>query len=146
MRKTKIVCTLGPAIDDPAVLKRIFKSGLDVARFNFSHGTYDEHQTRIDRFKKIREEVGKPAALLLDTKGPEIRLKKFKQGRITLNQGQKFTLTTEDIEGDENIVSVTYPGLPSDVSRGDRILIDDGLIELKVTGTSITEVFCDVID
>ncbi len=146
MRKTKIVCTLGPAIDDTAVLKRIFKSGLDVARLNFSHGTYDEHQARIDRFKTIRLELGRPAALLLDTKGPEIRLKKFKQGGVTLNQGQEFTLTTEDIEGDENIVSVTYPGLPSDVSKGDRILIDDGLIELKVTGTSSTEVFCHVID
>ncbi len=146
MRKTKIVCTLGPAIDDPAVLKRIFKYGLDVARLNFSHGTYDEHQARIDRFKAIREELKKPAALLLDTKGPEIRLKKFKGGRIILNQGQKFTLTTKDIEGDENIASVTYPDLPSDVSKGDRILIDDGLIELRVTGTSDTEVICEVID
>jgi len=146
MRKTKIVCTLGPAIDDPAVLKRIFKYGLDVARLNFSHGTYDEHQARIDRFKAVREELKRPAALLLDTKGPEIRLKKFKGGKIVLNQGQKFTLTTKDVEGDENIASVTYPDLPSDVKKGDRILIDDGLIELRVTETSDTEVICDVID
>lgn len=146
MRKTKIVCTLGPAIDDPAVLKRIFKCGLDVARLNFSHGTYDEHQARIDRFKAIREELGKPAALLLDTKGPEIRLRKFKDGKITLREGQKFTLTTRDIDGDENIVSVTYQDLPSDISKGDRILIDDGLIEMKVTAVSGTDIICDVID
>jgi pyruvate kinase len=146
MRKTKIVCTLGPAIDDPAVLKKIFTCGLDVARLNFSHGTYEEHQERIDRFKKIRAELNKPAALLLDTKGPEIRLKTFKNGKITLKQGETFTLTTKDVEGDENIVSVTYPGLPSDLTKGDRILIDDGLIELKVTGIDTTDVVCQVID
>ncbi|MDX9800497.1 MAG: pyruvate kinase [Spirochaetia bacterium] len=146
MRKTKIVCTLGPATDDRAILARIFKCGLDVARLNFSHGTYDEHQRRIDQFKEIRAELKKPAALLLDTKGPEIRLKKFKNGKTTLKKGNLFTLTTKNIEGDENIVSVTYAGLPSDLSLGNRVLIDDGLIELKVTGINATDVICEVID
>lgn len=146
MRRTKIVCTLGPAIDDREVLTRIFKCGLDVARLNFSHGTHDEHQERIDRFKSVRDELKKPAALLLDTKGPEIRLKKFKDGRVTLTKGNKFTLTTRDIEGDENCASVTYPGLPADLSRGDRVLIDDGLIELKVTEITATDVVCLITD
>lgn len=146
MRRTKIVCTLGPAIDGREILTRIFKCGLDVARLNFSHGTHDEHQKRIDCFKAVRAELKKPAALLLDTKGPEIRLKKFKNGGVTLKEGKKFILTTKDIEGDENGVSVTYPGLPSDLSRGDRVLIDDGLIELKVTEINSTDVICEVID
>ncbi len=146
MRRTKIICTLGPAIDDREILTRIFKCGLDVARINFSHGTYAEHQERIDRFKSVREKLQKPAALLLDTKGPEIRLKNFKNGGASLTKGKQFTLTTRDIEGDENGVSVTYPGLPLDLSRGDRVLIDDGLIELKVTEITATDVVCVIID
>ena len=146
MRRTKIICTLGPAIDDREVLTRIFKYGLDVARINFSHGTHSEHQERIDLFKSIRHELKKPAALLLDTKGPEIRLKNFKNGGVILTEGKKFTLTTRDYEGDENGVSVTYPGLPLDLSKGDRVLIDDGLIELRVTEITATDVVCMIID
>ena len=129
MRKTKIICTLGPALDDPEVLKRIFITGMDVARLNFSHGTHEEHLVRVKRFKQIRAELGRPAALLLDTKGPEIRLKKFKNGKIMLPTGSRFILTTEEIEGDEH-----------------RVLIDDGLIDLKVTGVTETEVICEVMN
>ncbi len=146
MRKTKIVCTLGPATDDPAVLKRIFLNGMDVARLNFSHGTHEEQQKRIDLFKKIRKELNRPAALLLDTKGPEVRLKKFKDGSIFLEKGDPFTLTTDEVTGDNQKVSVTYSGLPGNVKRGDRILIDDGLIELRVSGTTAKEILCEVIN
>lgn len=146
MRKTKIICTLGPALDDPEVLKKIFTTGMDVARLNFSHGTHEEHLVRVNRFKQVRAELGKPAALLLDTKGPEIRLKKFKNGRITLQTGAKFILTTEDIEGDENRVAVTYKDITKDLTKGNRVLIDDGLIDLKVTGVTEKEVMCEVVN
>lgn len=146
MRKTKIICTLGPALDDPEILKRIFLTGMDVARLNFSHGTHEEHLVRINRFKMIRAELGKPAALLLDTKGPEIRLKKFKNGKIMLPTGAKFILTTEDIEGDEQRVAVTYQDIAKDLTKGNRVLIDDGLIDLKVTGVTEKEVMCEVMN
>lgn len=146
MRKTKIICTLGPALDDPEILKRIFLTGMDVARLNFSHGTHEEHLVRINRFKMIRAELGKPAALLLDTKGPEIRLKKFKNGKIMLPTGAKFILTTEDIEGDEQRVAVTYKDITKDLTKGNRVLIDDGLIDLKVTGVTEKEVMCEVMN
>ncbi|HON17386.1 MAG TPA: pyruvate kinase, partial [Spirochaetota bacterium] len=132
MRKTKIICTLGPATDDTDVLRRIFLTGMDVARLNFSHGTHEEHLKRVEIFKQIRDELKKPVALLLDTKGPEIRLRTFKNGEVILKEGDKFTLTTEEIEGDETRVSISYKGLVNDVNRGDRILIADGLIELRV--------------
>lgn len=146
MRKTKIICTLGPALDDPVVLRNIFLTGMDVARLNFSHGTHEEHLVRVNRFKEIRAELKKPAALLLDTKGPEIRLKKFKNGKIMLPTGAKFILTTEDIEGDEQRVSVTYKDITKDLARGNRVLIDDGLIDLRVTGVNDTEVICEVMN
>jgi len=146
MRKTKIICTLGPALDDPAILKRIFLTGMDVARLNFSHGTHEEHLVRINLFKQIRAELGRSAALLLDTKGPEIRLKKFRNGKIMLPTGSKFILTTEDIEGDETRVSVTYKEITKDLAKGNRVLIDDGLIDLKVTSVTDTEVICEVIN
>ena len=146
MRKTKIICTLGPALDDPAVLRNVFITGLDVGRLNFSHGTYEEHLVRVNRFKQIRAELKKPAALLLDTKGPEIRLKKFKNGKIMLPTGSSFILTTEDIEGDEQRVAVTYKDITKDLVRGNRVLIDDGLIDLQVTSVSETEVLCEVIN
>lgn len=132
MKKTKIVATIGPASESEQSLRELFSNGLNVCRLNFSHGSHEEHQMRIDRIKKVREEMGLPIAIMLDTKGPEIRLGDFKDGPIEINQGDTFTLTTRDIMGDESIVSISYKDLPNDVSVGGRILIDDGLVELKV--------------
>ena len=146
MRKTKIVCTLGPATDDPAVLEAMIDEGMNVARFNFSHSNYEEHLKRLSMLKEAREKKHKYIAALLDTKGPEIRVCKFKDGKIMLETGKEFTLTTRDVEGDESIVSVTYKDFPSDVSIGTRVLIDDGLIELKVIEKNDTDVKCVVIN
>ncbi len=144
MRKTKIVCTMGPATDSEAVLRDLMLAGMDVARLNFSHGTHEEALVRMNRIKKVREELDIPVAILLDTKGPEIRIKDFKDGKVTLVEGQKFTLCTEDVEGDENQVSITYPDLPKDVKKGTRILIDDGLIEMEVVSVKSTKIVCEV--
>ena len=133
MRKTKIVCTLGPATDDLQVLEKMIDEGMNVARFNFSHSNYEEHLKRLDELKQARIDKNRYVAALLDTKGPEIRVGKFKNDRIELKTGEYFTLTTREVEGDENIVSVTYKDFPQDVSVGTRVLIDDGLIELTVT-------------
>jgi len=141
MRKTKIIATLGPATDDPDVLHKMLSSGLDVARFNFSHGDYESHKIRIDNFRDTCNETHSTVALLADTKGPEIRLGKFDGGKAELSSGKKFTLTTEDIIGNSTQASVTYEGLPADVDTGTRILLDDGLIELiveSVSGANIT--------
>ena len=146
MRKTKIVCTLGPATDDSNVLRQLMLGGMNVARINFSHGDHAEHKRRIDEFKKLRDELNLPVALLLDTKGPEIRIKDFKDGCITLKNDELFTLTTEDISGDEHRVSVTYDKLPSEISGGTRILIDDGLIELVVNEISGNDIVCRVVN
>jgi pyruvate kinase len=146
MRKTKIICTLGPATDDTDVLRRIFLTGMDVARLNFSHGTHEEHLKRVEIFKQIRDELKKPVALLLDTNGPEIRLRTFKNGEVILKEGDKFTLTTEEIEGDETRVSISYKGLVNDVNRGDRILIADGLIELRVLEVTSIDIVCEVVN
>jgi len=137
-RKTKIICTLGPATDKGDVLRQLITEGMNVARFNFSHGSYEEQKARLDKLVALREELGRPVAALLDTKGPEIRLKDFTEGKVELKAGQTFTLTTEDIEGDVNRVSITYKNLPNDVKPGNRILIDDGLIGMEVI--SITPV------
>ncbi len=145
MRKTKIVCTLGPSTDNDEVLKGIMKNGMDVARFNFSHGTHKEHKGRLDKVKKFRKELGLPIAAMLDTKGPEVRVRDFEDGKIMLENGNKFTLTTRDLMGNSEIASVTYKGLPKDVEVGTRILIDDGLIELKVLEVTDTDVVCEVI-
>ncbi len=145
MRKTKIVCTLGPSTDNDEVLKGIMKNGMDVARFNFSHGTHEEHKGRLDRVKKFREELGLPIAAMLDTKGPEVRVRDFEDGKIMLENGNKFTLTTRELMGNSEIASVTYKGLPKDVEVGTRILIDDGLIELKALEVTDTDVVCEVI-
>lgn len=144
MRKTKIVCTIGPATNDEAMLRELMLAGMDVARINFSHGTHEAAKVMVDRIKKVREELDLPVAILLDTKGPEIRLKKFKNGKVTLKEGQTFTLCTNDIEGDENQVSITYADLPDDVAAGTRILIDDGLIELNVTSVKNDKIVCVV--
>ena len=145
-RKTKIICTLGPATDDPQVLKELMLGGMNTARVNFSHGTYEEHLKRINMVKEMREELGLPIPLLLDTKGPEIRTGCFKEGRVELKKGQKFTLTPKAIEGNAEITQITYPGLAKDVERGTRILIDDGLIEMAVTNISGDDIVCEVLN
>ncbi|TJX15228.1 pyruvate kinase [Tissierella creatinini] len=132
MKKTKIVATIGPASESEDKLRDLFKNGLNVCRLNFSHGSHEEHKKRIEAIKKVREEMDLPIAIMLDTKGPEIRLGDFKDGTIELSQDDIFTLTTRDILGDKSIVSISYKGLPQDVEIGGRILIDDGLVELKI--------------
>lgn len=131
-RKTKIVCTLGPSTDDEKVLRSLIEEGMDVARFNFSHGPHEEQMGRLKMLRRLREELNRPVAALLDTKGPEIRLMEFANGKVELQNGQTFTLTTEEIAGDEKRVSITYKNLPEDVKPGDTILIDDGLIGMEV--------------
>lgn len=145
MRKTKIICTLGPASTKENVIKKMLETGMDVARVNFSHGTHEEHSKTIDLFRKVRDELGKAAAVMLDTKGPEIRLRDFENGRVVLNAGETFTLTTEDIMGNEKKAAITYEDLPSELQAGDEVLIDDGKLRLKVTQTSKSEIVCDVI-
>lgn len=145
MRKTKIVCTLGPATDDENILRQLMLEGMDVARFNFSHSTHADHEARLEMIKKLRKETGKYVAALLDTKGPEVRVKLFKEGKVTINNGDKFTLTTRDVEGTKDIVSVTYEKLPEDVEKGTIILIDDGLIRLEVDEINDTDIICNVI-
>ena len=147
MKKTKVVCTMGPNTNDRELLKKLIENGMDVARFNFSHGDHEEQKSRTDLLKELRQELNTNTAILLDTKGPEIRTGVLKGGkRIMLKAGEQFTLTTEEIEGDESKVSITYEGLVQDVDAGRVILIDDGLIELKVVGKSEKEIFCEVIN
>lgn len=132
MKKTKIICTIGPASEKEEILRKMMLAGMNVARLNFSHGSHEEHKERIETIKKLREELDIPVGIMLDTKGPEIRIGNFKDKEVYLEEGQYFTLTTRDVLGDKNIVNVHYEGLPKDVKLGDRILIDDGLIELNV--------------
>ena len=146
MRKTKIICTLGPSTDKDGVLEELVKEGLNVARFNFSHGLHDEQKGRIDKLKEIRTRLGKPVAALLDTKGPEIRIREFENEKVTLKEGQEFTLTTEEIMGNEKIVSVTYKELYKDVKPGNSILIDDGLIGLEVKKIKGQDIVCKVVN
>ena len=136
MRKTKIICTLGPSTDDDDILRRLMIEGMNVARFNFSHGDHAQHKRNMERIMKFRTELNLPVATLLDTKGPEIRVKDFKNGKIELKPGQTFTLTTDEVEGDEKMVSITYKNLVNDVKPGNTILIDDGLIEMTVEQVS----------
>lgn len=144
MRKTKIVCTIGPACDSEEMLRAMMLAGMNVARLNFSHGTHAEHQVRIDRIKKLRTELGLPIAIMLDTKGPEYRIGTFEDGKITLNTGDTFTFTTEPVTGSSERVSVSYPGLARDLEAGDTVLVNDGLIALTVTATTDTDVICRV--
>ncbi len=125
MKKTKIICTIGPAVDEEAVLEKLILAGMDVARINFSHGNYQDQEARIETVKQAREKVGKPVALMLDTKGPEIRIGKFKDGKIELNEGDIFTLVTDEILGDKEKVSITYKNLCNEVNVGTMILIND---------------------
>ena len=146
MRKTKIICTLGPSTDKEGVLRELVASGMNVARFNFSHGSYEEHKGRLDMLKAVRAELNKPVAALLDTKGPEIRLKEFKNGVEMLEAGQTFTLTTREVEGTKEICSVTYKDLPHDVHEGGTIMLDDGLIMLRIEKVTDTDITCTVLN
>ena len=143
-RKTKIICTLGPAVDDQAMMEGLIKAGMNVARFNFSHGDYEEQGARIETFKNARKAVGMPVAMLLDTKGPEIRIGKFATGEAILKEGDTFTLLNEDVDGDNTKVSVTYKNLYNEVTPGTRILINDGLIEVIVEKIDGKDVVCRV--
>ena len=147
MKKTKVVCTMGPNTNDRELMKQLMLNGMDVARFNFSHGDHEEQKGRMDILKQLREELHTNTAMLLDTKGPEIRTGKLKDGKkVTLETGASFILTTEEIEGDASKVSITYKGLPEDVDRGSTILIDDGLIGLKVVSRTDKEIRCEVVN
>ena len=145
MKKTKIVCTIGPSTDDDNVLREMMKSGMDVARFNFSHSEHEVHQKRFEQVCRLRDELGLNIATLLDTKGPEVRLRSFKQGSVVIKDGEQFTLTTRDVEGDETVCSITFANLPKDVSVGTAILIDDGAIELCAESVNSTDIVCKVI-
>ena len=145
MRKTKIICTIGPASRSEDMMRRLLLAGMNVARMNFSHGSHEEHKENIDRFRRVRDGLGIPAAVLLDTKGPEIRTGTFRNGEAVLQDGQEFTLTTKDVEGTEEISSVTYKDLAKDLNAGDTVLINDGMIMLRVKGTTDTDLVCEVI-
>lgn len=146
MKKTKIICTLGPSTDNKETLKAMIEAGMNVARVNFSHQEHPQQLKRIEMFKEVRDELGVPVALLADTKGPEIRLGTFETDKVNLKVGQQFTLTTKEIVGNDNIASVSFAGLPQDVTRGTRILIDDGLIELMADVCTDTEIKCTVVN
>lgn len=146
IRKTKIVCTMGPNLFEKHLIAPLMKAGMNVARFNFSHGTYETHQHYYDEVCRIRDELGLPVATMLDTKGPEIRVRSFKNGRVTLQNGQMFTLTTDEVEGDEERVSITYKELPQDIAVGSSILIDDGLIGMQVERIDGADIVCRVLN
>lgn len=144
MRKTKIICTIGPSSSDEATFTKMCAAGMNVARLNFSHGTHDEHQEKIDMIKKVREELDIPLAIMLDTKGPEYRIKTFKNKSVEVKDSDSFTFTTNDIEGDESIVSVNYQGLVNDLEIGDTILVNNGLVVFRVEEITDTDVICKV--
>ena len=145
MRKTKIICTIGPASEHEDVLTRMIKAGMDVARLNFSHGSHEEHQGKIDLIKKVRQKLHMPIAIMLDTKGPEYRIKTFENGKIELKDGDTFTLTTDDIVGNQERVSVNYENLIKDLKVGDRVLVANGIIILQVRELKGNDAICDVI-
>ena len=145
MRKSKIVCTLGPASDSEEVIEQLILSGMDAARFNFSHGTHESHGALLTRFKRVRDSLGRPVATILDTKGPEIRIRAFGCGHIELQDGERFTLTTRDVDGDAHQVSVTYANLHHELQVGNHVLIDDGLVDLEVEKIEEQDVVCRVV-
>ena len=145
MRKTKIVCTIGPASQDEQTLTRMCQAGMNVARVNFSHGTHEEHHGKIETIKRVREKLGVPIAIMLDTKGPEYRIRTFKDGKIMLREGEPFTLTVDDVEGDETRVSVNYEGLVDDLNPGDRVLLCNGLLALRVDEIEGRDIRCTVL-
>ncbi len=144
MKKTKIVCTMGPACKDEATLEKMLLNGMNIARFNMSHGDHPYHKEMIDTFRHVRDRLNLSAAVLMDTKGPEIRTKSFKEGKVTLKKGQVFTLTTKEIEGTAEKVSITYPDLPKQLNPGTRIVMDDGNISMKVQEITETDIICKV--
>lgn len=146
MRRTKIVCTLGPASNSEPVIKQMLINGLNVARLNFSHGSHEDHAKTIETFRKVRDSLKLPAAVMLDTKGPEVRIKTVKDGAVEIENGSTFTLSTKDFEGDSSKVSITYKDLPSQVTKGKRILIDDGKIILEVQECTDTDIICHVLE
>ncbi len=147
MKKTKIICTMGPNTDDKNIMRELAKNGMDVARFNFSHGDHEEHLGRLEVLREVRKELEIPVAALLDTKGPEIRTGLLKDGKkVALKEGQTFTLTTRDVVGDDTITHINYSGLNEDVTAGNKILIDDGLIELDVVEVNGTDIVCKVVN
>lgn len=145
MRKTKIICTIGPACETDAVLEQMCLAGMNVARLNFSHGSHEQHQQKIDAIKRVRDKLDMPIAIMLDTKGPEYRIKTFAGGKVLLTEGQSFTLTTRELEGDATCVSVNYKGMPDDLFPGDRVLLNNGLLILEVEETTETDVVCRVL-
>ena len=144
MRKTKIICTLGPAVDSEDMIRTLIRTGMDAARFNFSHGSHPEHLARLNMLKAVRDAMGRPIATILDTKGPEIRIKSFETKSISLEPGDPFTLTTEDVTGNQGWVSVTYPQLHQELQPGQEILIDDGLVAIRVDRIEGTKIICTV--
>lgn len=146
MKKTKIVCTLGPASQKEDVLRQMIEKGMNVARLNFSHGTHEYHKENIELIKKLRDEMNVSLAILLDTKGPEIRTKDFAKGKVLLEEGNEFTLTTRDVDGTNKVVSITYKQLPKEVVEGNTILIDDGSINLRVKSCTDTDIICEVVN
>ena len=145
MRKTKIICTIGPACDNEETLSAMCLAGMNVARINFSHGTHPEHQAKIDLIKRVREKLNLPIAIMLDTKGPEYRIRTFANGSVVLNEGDQFTFTTDQIVGDEHRVSVSYPGLIQDLSVGDKILLNNGLLSFQVEELTGNDAVCRVL-
>ncbi len=146
MRKTKIVCTIGPASSDEKTIAAMIQNGMNVARFNFSHGTHEYHKELMDRVRAVRDRLGLPLAIMLDTKGPEIRLRNFENDAVMLKKGDKFTLTSRDVAGTDAIASISYAALPSQLSPGTRVLIDDGKIALTVDDTTETDIHCTVVE
>ena len=144
MRKTKIVCTIGPACNNEDTLTKMCLAGMNVARLNFSHGTHEDHKRNIELIKRVREKLGMPIAILLDTKGPEYRIKTFKEGKIALCEGDSFTFTSREVEGNSEIVSVNYKNLPKEMSAGDKILLNNGLVVFEVRAVEDTEIHCTV--
>lgn len=145
MKKTKIICTLGPASRDEKTIEKMLLSGMNVARINFSHGTHEYHKETIDTFRKVRDRLNLPAAVMLDTKGPEIRLRDFEGGKVTLKKGEVFTLTTKELIGNSEIASISYKDLPSQLTKGNKVLIDDGKVSLEVIETNDTDIKCKVL-
>ena len=146
MRKTKIICTIGPASEEVPVLIRMMEAGMNVARLNFSHGSHEEHKRRIDNVRQAAAQFGQPVAIMLDTKGPEIRTGLLQAGKVQLTAGQRFVLTKRPVAGDENEVQISYENLPQEVTPGDHILLADGLINLLVESTEKTDIVCTVLN
>jgi len=145
-KKAKIICTIGPASDSEEMLIQLVEAGMDIARLNFSHGTYKEHLQKIRRIRRVSRKLGKPVAIMQDLQGPKIRIGTFAKPPISINPGDLFTITTDEVEGNEHIVSTSYKNLAEDVNSGDAILVNDGLIKLKVIEKKGADIFCEVIN